>query len=81
MWSQKQGMPDAASLKWKNKLIELMDNRIITLKRHNSNNNPTGTSSIKTTFIKNSLQHIHDQVVVASIDKDNRYVAFICKCF
>ena len=32
-------------------------------------------------MIKNSLQHIHDQFVVAPIDRDNGHVAFICKHF
>ena len=62
------------------KQVNRINNRIITLKMHNSNNNTTGNSLLKTTFIKKS-QHIHYQFVVAPIDKANRNVAFICKSF
>ena len=62
------------------KQVNRINNRIITLKMHNSNNNTTGNSLLKTTFIKKS-QHIHYQFVVAPIDKANRNVAFICKRF
>ena len=62
------------------KQVNRINNRIITLKMHNSNNNTTGDSLLKTTFIKKS-QHIHYQFVVAPIDKANRNVAFICKSF
>ena len=62
------------------KQVNRINNRIITLKMHNSNNNTTGKIILKTTFIKKS-QHIHYQFVVAPIDKANRNVAFICKRF
>ena len=62
------------------KQVNRINNRIITLKMHNSNNNTTGNSLLKATFIKKS-QHIHYQFVVAPIDKANRNVAFICKRF
>lgn len=40
------------------------------------NNHSIRTFSLKITFIENSLQHIHDQFVVASVDRANRNVAF-----
>ena len=61
------------------KQVNRINNRIITLKTHNSNNT-TRNSLLKTTFIKRS-QHKHYQFVVAPIDKANRNVAFICKSF
>ena len=63
------------------KLMQPMNNRITTLKTQNSTNHPTGTSSLKTAFIKNSVQHIYDQFVVTTTDKANENVAFICKHF
>ena len=62
------------------KQVNRINNRIITVKTHNSNNNTTGNSLLKTTFIKRS-QHKHYQFVVAPIDKANRNLAFICKRF
>ena len=56
------------------KQVNRINNRIITLKMHNSNNNTTGNSLLKS-------EHIHYQFVVAPIDKANRNVAFICKRF
>ena len=47
----------------------------------NSNDHLTGTSSLKTIFIKNSFQHKHDQFVVAPVDKANKNAAFICRQF
>ena len=67
----------AVLLERKSKLIELINSSIITLKMLNSNNHPTRTSLVKTTFIKNSFQYVHDQFVVAAIDNGN--VAFICE--
>ena len=49
------------------KQVNRINNRIITLKTHNSNNT-TRNSLLKTTFIKRS-QHKHYQFVVAPIDK------------
>ena len=46
-----------------------------------SNNDPTRFSSLKVTFIKNSLQHIHGKFVVAPINKVNGNVAFMYKNF
>lgn len=45
----------------------------------NTNNHPTETSSLKPTFIENSVQHIDYQVVTIQIDKTNGNVGFICK--
>ena len=45
----------------------------------NSCHRQTGTSLLKTTFINNVFQHIHDQFVVAPTVKANKSVAFICK--
>ena len=61
--------------------MELIDNKIITLKTHNSNHHPTDTSSLKTTAVKNSIQQIPDQFVVTPVDKANGNVAFIFKRF
>ena len=47
----------------------------------NNLNNPTGTSSLKTTFSENSPRNVHGQFVVAPIVKANRNAGFICKCF
>lgn len=51
-WRQKHGIPDAVLLEWKNKLMELVNNRIAILKVKNTNNYPTGTSSFKYFFKK-----------------------------
>ena len=62
--------------------MELIYERIISLRTHNSNNHSTGTSALKTTaIITSSLKQIHDQFVVTPIDKANGNVAFICKHF
>ena len=62
--------------------MELMYERIISLRTHDSNNHSTGTSVLKTTaIITNSLEQIHDQFVVTPIDKATGNVAFICKHF
>ena len=61
--------------------MELVNNRIITLKTQNSDNHLTLTSSFKKASFKNSIQLIHDQLVVPPIDKANGRVAFICKHF
>lgn len=57
---------------WSGKMMELIDNRNITLKTHH--NHPTNTSSLETTAIKNTPQDIHDQFLVTPIDKTNGYV-------
>ena len=54
-------------------------NKIITyLKPHNTNNRPKGTSLLKTNFLKNNLQHKHDVLAGAPIDKANGKFTFIC---
>ena len=70
-WSQKPRIAEAVLLEWKRRLMKLINNRIIG----------TEISLTKTKFIKNGLQHIHDQFEVAPIDKANENVAFICKRF
>lgn len=45
---------DAVLLEWKNKVMELVNNRITTLKVQNNYNHPTDTFSFKTTFLKHS---------------------------
>ena len=62
--------------------MELIYERIISLRTHNSNNHSTGTSVLKiTAIITNSLKQIHDQLVVTPIDKASGNVASICKHF
>ena len=80
-WSQKHGIPDAVLLEWKINVIELEYNRITILKVQNTKNHQTVTSLLKTTVLRNNLQHIHDQFVVALIDKANGNVAFVCEHF
>ena len=63
------------------KVMELVNNRITSHKAKNLKNHPTETSFIKTTFLRNNLQHIYDQSVVAPIEKANGNVAYICKRF
>ena len=55
--------------------MELVNNRIANY------NHPTETSSLKTTFFKNRLQHIHDQFVNAPVDIANGNAAYIYKRF
>ena len=80
-WSQKHGIPDAVLLEWKINVIELEYNRITILKVQNTKNHQTVTSLLKTTVLRNNLQHIHDQFVVALIDKANGNVTFVCEHF
>ena len=80
-WSPKHGIPDAVLLEWKINVIELEYNRITILKVQNTKNHQTVTSLLKTTVLRNNLQHIHDQFVVALIDKANGNVAFVCEHF
>ena len=69
-WNQKHGVSEnIVLLKWKSKLIKLINNINATLKIQNSNNHRTGFSSLKKTFIKNSFQHKDDQFVVSLIYK------------
>ena len=80
-WSQKHGIPDAVLLEWKINVIELEYSRITILKVQNSKNHQTVTSLLKTTVLRNNLQHIHDQFVIALIGKANGNVAFVCEHF
>ena len=80
-WSQKHVIPDAVLLEWKINVIELEYNRITILKVQNTKNHQTVTSLLKTTVLRNNLQHIHDQFVVALIDKANGNVTFVCEHF
>ena len=59
----------------------MQDNRITLPKAQNTKNHPTETFLLKGTFLRNNLQHIHDQFAVSPIDKDNGNAAFICKRF
>ena len=61
--------------------MELTQKSIASLKTQNTNNHPTETSSLKPTFIENSVQHLDYQVVIVQIDKTNGNVRFICKPF
>ena len=79
--SQKHEIPDAVLLERKNKLMELVNNRNATVKTQNSDNHRTLTSSFKKLLLKNSIHHIHHQLVVDPIDKANGKVAFTCKDF
>ena len=79
--SQKHEIPDDVLLERKNKLMELVNNRNATVKTQNSDNHRTLTSSFKKLLLKNSIHHIHHQLVVAPIDKANGKVAFTCKDF
>lgn len=49
--------------------MELINNRITTLKTQNSNNHAIGIWTLKANFIKNSL--IHDQSIVTPFGKAN----------
>ena len=62
-------------------MMELVNNRITSHKAKNLKNHPTETSFIKTTFLRNNLQHIYDQFVVVRVEKANGNVAYICKRF
>ena len=70
-WIHEHGIPDAVLVEWKAKVRKLLNNRITALKAQNNNNHTTETSSLKTAFLKNSLQHLHDQFVAAPVDKAN----------
>ena len=50
-------------------LMELINNRITTLKTQNSNNHAIEIWTLKANFIKNSL--IHDQSIVIPFGKAN----------
>ena len=84
-WSQKHGIPDAVLLEWKINVMELTNNRIV-VKAQNIKNSPTVTSLLKANVLRNNLQHIHDQFVVALTDKANGNIyrvfvnAFMSKC-
>lgn len=58
-----------------------MELSIITLKTQNINNHSRETSSFETSLIKTSLWHIHDQFVVAQIEKSNEMLHVFVKHF
>ena len=64
-------LPDPIREELKNKSIKLGNNQIDTLKSQTTNNHSTWPSSLQATFIENTLQYIHNQFVVATIDKAN----------
>lgn len=59
--------------------MELINNRITTLKTQNSNNHAIGIWTLKANFIKNSL--IHDQSIVTPFGKANWNVALFARTF
>ena len=66
-------------LEWKNKILELVENRIEILKTRKV---PSVTKPIlQDDAVKNALADLHKKFVIVPIDKASNNVALICKRF
>ena len=77
--SEKYNVPVNSLLPWKNKIIELVENRIrsLTCKKVPSVVKPL----LRDDAVKNALADLHNKFVVVPIDKASNNVAIICKRF
>ena len=79
-WSTKNNTNKAVLQEWKNKIFELVDKRIETIKGTGLYNQPS-INSLKETHIKSSLKQLQNDYILTPIDKANGNIAFICKRF
>ena len=77
--ADKYNVPVNSLLAWKNKIVELVENRIRILK---SKKVPSVTKPVlQDEAIKSALADLHTKFVVVPIDKASNNVAIICKRF
>ena len=77
--AEKYNVPVNSLLAWKNKILELVENRIRSLK---SKKVPSVVKPLlRDDAVKNALADLHNKFVVVPIDKASNNVAIICKRF